>query len=83
MVEKAWIASVSGDPVDSYLNYDINNDHSPNFTFMNGSDVISVFNPSDTLIPAPSGPGFYLLRNQLTNEDVIVELVQSIPFTVR
>lgn len=83
-VEKAWVGSINGNFVDSYLNYDINNDHSQLFTFLNeDEEIVARIDPAETLMPAASGPGFYIVHDYVKDESVIIELIQSIPFTIR
>lgn len=83
-VEKAWVQTINGTTIDHYLNFDINDDFSNHFTFVNAKEeIVAILDPSETLNAAPSGPGFFLIKDQKTGNEVILELLQSIPLTIR
>lgn len=82
--EKAYISAINGTYIDSYLNYDMLGDFSNAYTFLDKSDnVIATISPSEELRVAPMGPGFYLVTDVATGEDVQIELHQTQPFTIR
>lgn len=83
-VEKAWVQTIDGKVVDHYLNYDINNDFSNHYTFIGVNEqILAIIDPSDDLTETSSGPGFFLIEDQNTKEEVLIELAQTIPLTIR
>lgn len=82
-VEKAWISVISQIPIKSYLDYD---ESSPvdSYTFLDEEDnIIAIFNKNSELKNANLGPGFFLVQDSLSGEEVLIELSQTIPCTVR
>lgn len=78
-IEKTWLNNIDDSLVDSYEIYP---DNLINF-YNKDNELIGVINGLSSVAPAPSGPGFYLVKNEITQEDVIIELKQTIPPSIR
>ncbi len=86
--EKTFISSINGQYVEYFYNYNLLEKEIPDIvslcTLTNEQDqIIGIFDLDSILKEAPSGPGFYLIYNYYNNEEVIIELKQTIPFTIR
>ena len=87
--EKTFISSINGQFVEYFYNYNLLEDSVSDDlvdigTFTNEEDqIIGMFDLNSILKEAPSGPGFFLIYDYYTKDEVIIELKQTIPFTIR
>lgn len=78
-VEKTWLNNIDDSIVESYEIHDNNLIH-----FYDKNDtLIAIVNGLEIVFPAPSGPGFYIIKNEINGEDAIVELKQTIAPSIR
>lgn len=84
-VEKMTLSHIEGTPIDTSFEIII---ESKEYIFYDDiskltNSVSYTFDGLEELIKAPSGPGFYLLNEKSNNEQVIIELKQSLSATIR
>ncbi len=83
-VEKMTLSHIEGYPIDNSFKIII---ESKEYTFYDSTSKLATlsytFDGLEELLRAPSGPGFYLLTDKNSNEQVIIELKQSLSATIR